>query len=414
MLVLEEMKAELEEMLSNTPLTIDMSKERTKELFASIEKAELELENAELQNDPERAKLLKAEAEEMKAELEEMLSNTPLTIDMSRLDSIKEDISRRDVEIKELERSLGGGNDELLQTRIQALLKSTSGFSTMNLDTKDPALRLGIIKFLGGYRDALNKRVLYTPDDAEAKGINKELHKIGQVLPQLHREAIYDKKTYGEVLKAFIKDKYQINPSNEAIQKIKEEGLSDNVVETLMADVREKGTLTKQKEGALFKDISESQRARSLLDPKNGKISLLESSSISGYLEQFNRFDNETGTLISDSNDFHAAVSQSSNGNYYVVGGKGRIGVFLGEAEKYEKEGNYEKLTQLNRASAYLDMHGRVNSEAVSSYLNKISYRNNSIKAANTDLLQRTMASNRSARERNKSQQTQTPSPSMN
>ena len=395
----EELKKELEEMLTDSP---HVDNARLKEVLKSIKDAEEALEKEEVQSDPQKVLEVKEKAEELKKELEEMLTNTPLSADMSRLNSIKADILRRSDLLGGLEGSMGGGNDESLEIRVKNLFKSKGGFSTLALDTKDPSLRLGLIRFLGVYRDTLNKRVLYTPDDAESKNINKELEKINQVLPQLHREAIYDRSTYGNVIDSFIKDKYQVSPSDEVISMVGKEGLSDNVIGKLMENVREKEILTEQKERSLFFDLKESQRARRLLNPRNGEItSLAASGTITSYLEQFNRFENKTGKVIHDSNDFHAAVSQSSNGNYYVVGGKGRIGLYLSEAEKYQKEGNYEKLTQLNKASAHLDMHGRVNSEAVTSYLNKISYENNSVAQANTDLLRKSMLSNRAAREKN-------------
>lgn len=264
-----------------------------------------------------------------------------------------------------------------------------------------------LISIFGKYRDNTNEKALNLDDnpltDKELDDLKKESLRIDSILPRLHREALADSYNVADTLKGEIYDSFHFEVSDEVIENVRENGLSDENIVNIMEEAEKingSKSLSSHKKNNLYISLYEIQKSQKMLHPKSGAIRADAGSNLlSNLLKKFNNpHGNGLGKRIQDSNNFYATTSVSMDGNAYVSSAKGILGMFLYQLEDAERKEDYKRINSLAKKLELMQASGYIPNEQKEELLARINRHSNDISLGNETLLQQTLKSNRRAR----------------
>ncbi len=347
-----------------------------------------------------------------------------LQVYASRIEEIEERIKQNAVLIASEESLKSGIKDSLLSRIERPVIGSTINsiigdgsrivfnLGDLKLDEEDTyeeksrkaEERNVLIASLGSYRDALNTKLL----DLEAEPLSKEATekyiketaRIDSIMPLLHREALADSYNVGETIRGYVYDKFHFKIEDSMVDKIKREGLTPENTNLIMEQAKNLAgsmSLSDHKKNVLHRGLGRMQKAQNILNPKNGKISIDEGSGfLSSFLKNFNNSTgNGLGKLVQRTNNFYSTSSVSMDGNAYVNGGKGLIGMFLFRLEEAEKARDYEKMDKLSKSLDKLSADGYIPNEQKEDLLGKLNKQSNDLTGVNSYLTDAKLKANR-------------------
>lgn len=295
---------------------------------------------------------------------------------------------------------------------IKGALTRGGGLSVFNLNDAELSTdeRTLLIEVLASHRDNLNRKLLNhlsweADETVENDGlkltssdilkIKEEKSRLSQILPSLHREAIFDKNNFTEALSGSIFHDFHFKMSEDVYRKIKKDGLDMHFQELM--DEAERSGLSKDNLKTLSIQLMEAVEARSILNPQNGKINIASGSNfISSYFKLFTKSESQTLRTIENTNNFYASVGARRDGVAYVSGGFDLSGLLMAECEKAEKEKRWEDLHRLGKAIKGLGIRGWVSREGQHDLLMKLTKDGQELSEANTELMKKMNDKNKS------------------